>query len=1108
MQMPARVHLNKLCSSGFTYSSAYWNLACCQLSNQMDQQLDALAKGLEVAPHPRLLEAAIYLGLFRNDPRLREWLPCLAVTEALLMWYLIEFEQISAPEREGHLMRLARYLMQGEPPVPDPLKDRLSENEISHFITALLDRQQPQAIEFWLRCRGLISRNRFDYWELKTDYLEKVGKAEEAAKAFREELRCRLVSLKNLFDRGEKNTFYPISQTRKRAEKWLAQCMTPDLKTIGFNLYNMLATFEAQHKTQLVPRTKKLNDWYGSPEPTPPQPSTQTGATPSAGSGGSAGADFNGLATTVAVESQSHLHDVSTLPRVRWRLEEFLRALRSQGSRGSAESFQKLLVEWEGYSRHTTESEKRGALQRAQTAYNELKEKLRKELTEQQVVLLAPLLNACQRVNERLVRDLKLLPELAAEGIEGGPVALDYAAEQSVFAVRVRAISGDTSVRLKNASATLDDGVTEFAIRDQLSRFPVDVGTGSSAILTFEGPAGFRLRGNGTVRLDLSYECDGAEYSAQSLQLQVTHRSCPAIPDRSPYIYGRRINPQEIEGHFFGREREQAEVFESVRDGQQRIRYIEGIRRAGKSSLLSSIECVVEKDRLPLIPVYLNAGETAALDHAGKVLFNFLETIAKNENVASNGVLAPEQQHCIDNAPSAYSRFVAELAAKMPSQRVLAMVDELQALIEAVAAARPHNPSFAQGIIGILNLIREYATPQAQLLWLFAGQKASRRYRDRDMLPGCLLWANWKALPIDFLTVEAVQAIIVEPLKGTNVVVPDETVARVHFLTKGHPEPVQQIAESMLLRATGERRWILTPSDADSAAQELANENDDSFADTWYPVSELTQDQQNLVAALINAIPVGGRVDLFRLAANNQVTEPLKAAVDDLVARKILDHKEDGTIGIRAFVLDLWLHRWIPRMVTYGGFHGNAAVFIDVANLTVGTGSNVLTDLATSSGEGLPGRFLLSTVLDRIEKYASGLSPAPITVRWASNYPAGSPAVVECNRKDYFNVNVPPELMRKGSDDVVLVRKIGEVEQQSRSVNHFVLVLGDKDYRETAEGLLKNGKFVHIVSRASALARSDTKYSYDYLAKQYPERFSVLRLEQLLDEGATRGPSR
>jgi hypothetical protein len=77
--------------------------------------------------------------------------------------------------------------------------------------------------------------------------------------------------------------------------------------------------------------------------------------------------------------------------------------------------------------------------------------------------------------------------------------------------------------------------------------------------------------------------------------------------------------------------------------------------------------------------------------------------------------------------------------------------------------------------------------------------------------------------------------------------------------------------------------------------------------------------------------------------------------------------------------------------------------------------------------------------------------------------------------------------------------KVRDVQQQYRRLNHFILVTGDKDYRVLIHELLQNGHFAHVISRASSLGRPDTKFSYDRLAQEFPQRFNVMRLEDLLE---------
>jgi hypothetical protein len=303
------------------------------------------------------------------------------------------------------------------------------------------------------------------------------------------------------------------------------------------------------------------------------------------------------------------------------------------------------------------------------------------------------------------------------------------------------------------------------------------------------------------------------------------------------------------------------------------------------------------------------------------------------------------------------------------------------------------------------------------------------------------------------------------------------------------------MGEEMYRRVIRERRLMLTPADADEAARDIAS-SEDKFADIWYPLDELSREQRGLTASLIEAVrTVGGRIDQARLVAGKQLTDQQRIAIDDLVARKILDSSETG-LGFKALILEMWLRRVIPQMMTEVT-GGSVAIFIDVANLTAGTGAAVLTNLNTSSGEGgIPGRFALENVIDCIEDYTRPLSQAPAAARWVVNYPLKSPAVVVCSSKGYYVENIPAELMEKGrgSDDMVLAEKIWEVESRYPIVNHFVLVLGDKDYSIAVDRLLKNGKTVHLISRKDARARM-----YEYLAREFPARFITTTLEHLLE---------
>ncbi|MGH8544642.1 MAG: NYN domain-containing protein [Gammaproteobacteria bacterium] len=1087
--LQARRYLFDLSKAGFRYPSAHWNLACCLLAEQMGMQLDALAKGLDCAPHPRLLEGAVYLGLLLDDSRLREWLPWLTLIEALLLAYHLDFENMTARERA--VQRLGQYLIDGEPVVLDPTSIRLPMKQMTSYLNTLLERSQEPAFEFWLRCRETVAKNQYEYWEIKSDFLERTQRRVEAAAAFRDELRNRL---KYITSRQEVSA-YVIATTARRAEQWLRQCMTPQLRQVGHDIYNMISQCSSPLRKQLLTRAQQVHEYYGTKDEQENEREPVEVKSTIGGARKPSLPDLNSMLARIGAECHAQFHDVSDLSQVRGHLGQLAEGLRMQNKQTSADTLLRLLQEWGNYSGHKGSDDREAALHAAQTAYAEFRGALQRDLSQEQWLLAAQLLSALQRVNGRLARAFDLLPKLTIEPVKGPVVVFDPEVGETSFPLRIRSKPGSVPVRIKKATAVLDDSETEFTVRDKLDKICVAVSPDESAILTFEKPPGFRVSGTRRLRIEISYEYAGDDFTSPPLYMEVAAQSCRPLSTRSPYIFGRALTPHEIEEHFFGREREQEIILESVNNGQQRLRYIEGIRRSGKTSLLRSIEYEINKRLLPLIPVYVLSSDITGTDHAGRMLFNLLEKVAKNKAVSDAGVALPDEERCCTNPARAYSEFQEELSRKLQDRRVLGLLDDFQVLVDIGNAARESSPSLTAGIVGLLNLLWGSADPSARLLWVLAGHRAFRQYR--ELLPGVLMWGTARALPIDFLDQKAVSEIVTKPLLNAGVLIPAETTARVHCHTSGHPEVVQQLAEIMFQKAVQERRDILTPSDADDAAEDLASSSD-FFADTWYPLGELSKEQRELMAAFVNAVAVGGRIEPHRLVPGNQLTERIRGAIDDLAARKIVESDVDGTIGVKARVLDLWLHRKLPAMITEA-VNGSVAVFIDVANLTAGTGNAVLIGLETKAGEGVPGRFTLTTVIKRLETYARSLTPAPIAARWVVNYPRKSPAVVECNAEGYQVENIPEELFEKGrrepgADDVVLIEKISDVERGYSTVNHFVLVAGDKGYFLTVERLLKNGKFVHVVSRAGSLAAK-----YDYLARRYPDRVSVTRLEELLE---------
>ncbi len=1085
------IDLNK---SRLTFPSGYWNLACCIPSEQMERQLQALADGLEYAPHTRILHGAVFLGLLLNNPNVSRWLTWLPFAEALLLAYYHQYERLTPEERNQALIRLNRCVKDGEAKDPDPTGSKIPVSNASTFLNDLIQRQQPEAAEFWLRCREGIGRKNIGYWRLKVDFLDQTLQRDRAAEAFREELRYRLDALrvkKFILQNSPR-------EVRERAETWLRACKTTKLRPTGEAIFKMMEDFDASQsdsarKISVATRDGQIRRFFEKPLPpidppplvdgTPPPPQSVLSVLAPAGA-------------TLARE----LHELSDLPRVHAAFERLLAGLVENGRRNTERALRRLLDAWRQQSSATAapagRAEREASLHAAQGVYSEFRGALRQEFSADELGAATALLQSLERVNSRLARSLDLLPELSISAASEDPIQVDDEVDNAAFPVRVLSHSGSGVIRLIGARATLDDGVTELSLRDRLRDLVVELLPKASTLLTLQLPTGLRLGSTRQVRVELQYEFAGSPFVSPASSVHITPHPRPARSEWSPYIHSRALEPNEIETHFFGRAAEQETILEISDPSRQRVYYVEGIRRTGKSSLLNSIQYELERRQLPLIPFLASATKVEPDKPAGMVLFNILDLLVKDPRVSSAGLDAPTAQQCCENLAGAYEQFSRQVGEKLAGKRLLILFDDFQAYVEAARRAADGKLALAHGAAAFLELIRASASPTSSVLWLLAGHRARRQFR--SLMGGVLLWADLKGIEIDFLRLDAVGKILTVPLERTAMRIPPETVERVHAHTAGHPQFVQQMGEEMFRRVMRERRYLMTPADADEAASDIALA-EDKFADIWYPVDELSREQRSLTAALIEAVKtVGGRIDQARLVTGKQLSDQQRLAIDDLVARKILSSSESG-IGFKARVLELWLRRVIPQMMTEVS-GGSVAIFIDVANLTEGKGSAVLNNLNTSAGEaGVPGRFGLENVIDCIEDYARELSQAPAAARWVVNYPLKSAAVTVCSSKGYYVENIPRELMEKGSDDMVLAEKIWEVETRYPVVNHFVLVLGDKDYVIAINRLLKNGKTVHVVSRQQSRA-----FRYEYLAREFPARFTTVTLEELLEKRTRR----
>ena len=266
----ARMILSSLCDGKCPFSSAYWNLACSMSEEQQRERLDILAEGICKAPHLQLLRGAVFIGVSSSHQLLTQWLLCLPMIEAQLLAFYLGYERMNSSEREKALFRIGAYVYKGEPSIPDPLEHLISPETAKEFFQAMFDRQRhAEVVEFWLHCRKRIAFLRYDFWKIRTDYLEMFGQRDMAIRAFKSELHCRLNSIADRTQFRTNKRF--LEATRMRAAIFLCRCMSPELRIHGRTIFGMLSRFMDDYGISLIPENLDIKKLLAESPEEPPE---------------------------------------------------------------------------------------------------------------------------------------------------------------------------------------------------------------------------------------------------------------------------------------------------------------------------------------------------------------------------------------------------------------------------------------------------------------------------------------------------------------------------------------------------------------------------------------------------------------------------------------------------------------------------------------------------------------------------------------------------------------------------------------------------------------------------------------------------------------------
>ena len=523
----------------------------------------------------------------------------------------------------------------------------------------------------------------------------------------------------------------------------------------------------------------------------------------------------------------------------------------------------------------------------------------------------------------------------------------------------------------------------------------------------------------------------------------------PLKPSAPELFHGRNTTLNDIKNSFYG--------------GIQRERYFfDGIRRVGKTSILNFLPLSLPDDVIPVLINFDKWGLGGRFNSA-VALRHFCTLIAKAVADSKQVMIEiPTGESFEHNPGEAFEVFLKTLSASLPGHKPLLMIDEFQDLLVNIAASGSGNDRDTL----VLKQLRAHLD-DGRIYAIFTGSVRFDRLSD---IVDHRIIGSLKRLPVSFLSKDSVAQVLRAGLCQW-VILPPETVDKVYALTGGYPWLVQKYGLELVNVLNAERRTVATPEDVDAITNERIVWDDTLFA-FWWPADQLRSDEERFIERIFRNY--GGEHPIpireFFADIRQQEQQSFRQALANLRACEVLDSTQTEVLRFSGAVLRQWLKqqlqdgqlrmRSLPHNVRD---HGQAGIFIDHENLL-----KSLERIAGKRGVDIPADRggWLSEILDRLlseaEKRVGPLWTKVTVAFWDRPHEA---AYLSAYFAHGFNPQRPEEVKANAVDFKVAdeARRARErAMREGTSLSRAIIVSGDGDYSQVAQGLKHDGVTVQI----------------------------------------------
>lgn len=603
------------------------------------------------------------------------------------------------------------------------------------------------------------------------------------------------------------------------------------------------------------------------------------------------------------------------------------------------------------------------------------------------------------------------------------------------------------------------------------------------------------------VTIHTAYSIGGITKTIQSTNRIKLGMNYPPIPAAQRYITGRPVDIERTD-LFHGRTREIQELKRVFEGGSlQKLYFVNGIRRVGKSSLMQHLGANLGPEVLPIL---LNV-ETA-LAKAKMTLSEFVRQLIREalrqtnriKDVPKLNIEIPSKE-VFDLEPpwNVFEEFLENLKTHLQVRNILLCFDEVQHLVGRIADSNDPMDD------GFLSWIRSQTQMASENLVICTGSEPYELMRKR--YEKHTVWGNMEPYNISFVDKAAMKDIATKPVEEDKVIWLPESIGTLWDMTEGHPWLTQLLSEKTIDRLSKEKRRVVAPGDIEWAATELAA--DSRISELWWNEQSglITQAHRDIAFLILQNQPSSRsgilEPDIAQICGRAGIRS-IGKHLEEMRNLEVLSNLTDADgqrWRIRGAFLERHLATLMQRAIRDTGPKSKSvlpnqplALMVDWENIKIRL-SEFLKQQPQSEISHLKKQLEVDTLGRKLLECAScyGAPRQKWTVaNWEAQFFSADQKTL---RRVGFHTDISGEDKADASDHV-LREKIHYVLREHPDINVFIIGTGDGDFVEVIKTLLEQGKYVVLWATREGISSS---YKY-YISG--PDAIQIEWLEDLVFE--------